>query len=289
MIILDNDTLRAKINLHGAELCSLIRKETNSEYIWQADPTFWARHSPVLFPIVGKLRNDEYVYQGNQYNMSQHGFARDFEFELMEQRDVFARFMLKGSRETRIVYPFKFELYVNYLLEDETIRIDYEIKNKDHHDLLFSIGGHPAFKCPVFDHEQKTDYFIKFEKKENASRHLIESGIRTGEVESMLKNEDVIAITDGLFDRDALIFTELESKSVSLCTSSGPRVAVYFDQMPYLGIWSKSDEAPFICIEPWHGIADRIDHNQKLENKEGIIKLEPRETFQTGFSIQVHH
>jgi len=287
MITIENDTLKANINFRGAELSSLKNKKTKVEYIWQADPVHWARHAPILFPVVGRLRDDRYIHNEQTFFMSQHGFARDLEFELLSSNPNGARLLLKADMSTRITYPFKFELFMTYSLKGNELIIDYEVHNKSKETMYFSLGSHPGFNCPLLPEEKRSDYHLEFEKKENASIHLLEGGLRSGEKKVFLKDQNLIPFSDSLFDQDALIFHQLKSESVSICKDNKKILTVKFKGFPWLGIWSKRAESPFVCIEPWHGVADTVDHNKHLEQKEGIIKLNASAEWKTNYSIIV--
>ena len=287
MISIANQHLTASINFKGAELTSLKSNKDKTEYIWQADPVHWARHSPVLFPIVGKLRKDEYILNDLTYSMSQHGFARDLEFQVIRQEDSYAALALKSNAQTMMMYPFKFELIITYELIDKTLKVGYQVINKDHQTMYFSIGGHPAFNCPVKG-GKRSDYLLKFEKAEKAETQLLEVGLRSGKTKPILENTDTLPITDELFDQDALIFENLQSSSLSLLKESKKFLTFHFDNFPYLGIWSKNSESPFVCIEPWYGIADTTDADHHLVTKEGINKLDPTESFQCEYQIEIH-
>jgi galactose mutarotase-like enzyme len=288
MITIENDNLKASINFKGAELTSLVKKSSETEYIWQADPHFWSRHAPVLFPIVGRLKNDEFIHLGSQYSLTQHGFARDLEFECIDQKIEEATFKLSSNRETRLAYPFKFHLFVHYKLNGNRLEVHYEVENKDPNDLYFSIGAHPAFNCPLRQNEKRSDYALIFNQEEDAETQMLDGGLRTGETKHILNNSREIEIQDTLFDDDALIFSQLESTEISLQKGAEKLVTVHFDGWPYLGIWSKNREAPFVCIEPWYGIADRQNHNYEFSEKEGLIALESKAKFFAKYEIEIH-
>ncbi len=162
-----NDYLEATFRTTGAELVSLKRNSDDREFIWQADPDHWGRHAPILFPFVGKLKNDSYQYQGQTYKMNQHGFARDMEFNLIDQEKEFIRFSFTSIDQTLKVYPFRFELIISYRLEENSLIVACEVKNLESPDLYFSIGAHPAFNCPLVQGEVRSDYWLEFEKAEN--------------------------------------------------------------------------------------------------------------------------
>jgi galactose mutarotase-like enzyme len=282
-----NSFISAKIDSFGAQLNSLKKVDINLEYIWQANSKYWNRHAPILFPIVGRLKNDEYFYQGNKYNMSQHGFARYCEFELLKKDDDYLSFRLKSSDKTLENYPFLFELDISYELIENKLIISYKVKNMTNGKMFFSIGAHPAFNWPL-ENEEKNDYFFEFEDIKSTKRYYLnDKGLVYDSVNLEIK-DNKIALNEELFKDDALIFNDLNIKSVSLKNIKNDNfIKVDFDNFPYLGLWSKPSAAPFICIEPWFGIADEEDSSQKLEEKKGIITLEKDEIFSCFYSIEI--
>lgn len=287
-VTIQNQMLRATISSHGAELTSLVSREAGIEYIWQADPKFWNRHAPHLFPIVGSLKDKKYIYQGREYQMGQHGFARDSNFELAEQTERSVLMKLKHSAESMVIYPFRFELCVEYVLEGARLLVRYSVYNPDVVDMLFSIGGHPAFRCPMRKGEHYHDYYLEFSEPENVERKLLTAdGLISTKSEPFLQNQSIICLTRDTFKQGAIVFERLRSKVVKLINrATGDGVAVNIDGFPFLGIWAKTG-ADFVCIEPWCGIADLEDSEQRLEDKHGIIKLKREETLQREFSIDI--
>lgn len=288
MTILENQHLRLNIKNHGAELSSLYHKGMQTEYLWQADPTFWGRHAPVLFPIVGKLKENRFDYQGVSYEMKQHGLARNLDFECIEQTATKAIFSLSSTPETQTQYPFAFELQIGYELQDNKMINTYKVINKDTKTIYFSIGGHPAYRCPIHDGDQRNDYQLVFEQAETASTQRIDDGLRNGKTDLILNNKRHLPLTDKLFDEDALIFTNLNSNKVTLQKNTDKIWTFDFTGFPYLGIWSKNRHSPFVCIEPWFGVADHQTHNFDITKKEGIIALEKGSVFDCEFSVEIH-
>ncbi len=282
-----NQHLKAKFQSKGAELTSLIKIETGQEYIWQADPAHWGRHTPVLFPIVGRLKNDQFIHEGKSYAMSQHGFARDKEFALVNQSDSSITFSLLSSAETLEEYPFEFELCITYSLTENALTTKYEVKNAGKREMHFSIGGHPAFKCAMTLAGTRSDYHLLFDKEESAATHMLEDGTFNGETASIL-NSNRLDITDDLFDQDALVFKNLNSSKVTLVSKDRKWLTFDFNGFPYLGIWSKNRRSPFVCIEPWFGLADHKNHNGQLMDKEGINSLASSERFECQYSVAIH-
>ena len=283
-----NEYIKAKIKSFGAELNSLQKIDDSLEYIWQGDKEFWARHSPILFPIVGRLKNDSYFYKNQKYNMSQHGFARDKEFEIVEKKDDFIEFKLSSDEKTLKIYPFSFELYLSYKLERNSLIVSYKVINKSDEKMLFSIGAHPAFNWTLKENEQKEDYFLEFENIKNTKRYFLnELGLVYNSIDLEIK-DNKIALNEELFKNDALVFNDSNIKSVTLRNNKNDKfIKLNFENFPYLGVWSKPSGAPFICIEPWLGVADEIGINQKFEEKKGIISLKKYEIFEASYSIEI--
>lgn len=288
-VVLYNAAVRAVIQLKGAELSSLYSLNDSLEYLWQADPAYWPAHAPILFPIIGSLKQDTYRYQGSTYTMPQHGFARNLDFTALHTSPSKAIFSLISDSTTFQRYPFEFELQVHYTLEGATLRVEYRVFNRDHKELFFSIGGHPGFNCPLREGEQRSDYALVFDQKETASLHLKPGKLRSGERLPFLSDENSISITDDLFAAGALIFSDLKSTKVHLKKGAATLLTVDFAGFPNLGIWSSpGKDTPFVCIEPWFGLTDPVYTNQQLDTKEGIVRLGTRETFTCSYSITLH-
>ncbi|MCG3660200.1 aldose 1-epimerase family protein [Aliarcobacter butzleri] len=276
-----NSFITAQIKSFGAELNSLKKCDENFEYIWQANSKYWARHSPVLFPIVGRLKEDSYFYKNKKYSLSQHGFARDKEFEIVQNEADFIEFRLKSDEKSLDFYPFFFELDIGYKLDKNSLIVSYKVKNKSDEKMYFSIGAHPAFNTQVGD-------FLEFENIKTTKRYFLdEKGL-------IYKNEDLnlenskLCLDKDLFKDDALVFNDSNIKQITLKNiENKSRVKVKFDNFPYLGIWSKPNDAPFVCIEPWFGVADEENANQKIEDKKGILSLEKEEEFFCFYTIEI--
>ncbi len=283
-----NSFIKAKIKSFGAELNSLQKIDDSLEYIWQGDKEFWARHSPILFPIVGRLKNDSYFYKNQKYNMTQHGFARDKEFEVVKNEADFMEFRLKSDEKTLEIYPFSFELYLSYKVEKSSLIISYKVVNKLDDKMLFSIGAHPAFNWTLKEDEKKEDYFLEFENIKETKRYFLNDKGLVYKHEDLKITDNKIALNEELFKNDALVFNDSNIKTLTLKNSNNEDfVKLNFEDFPYLGIWSKPSGAPFICIEPWFGVADDENSNQNLEDKKGIITLQKDEIFSCFYSIEI--
>lgn len=289
-----NTQITAQVNSFGAQLNSLKRtndKNENIEYIWQANPQYWNRHAPILFPIVGRLKDDEYIYKGKIYKISQHGFARDCEFELVKKEDDYLKIRLNHSEKSLEIYPFLFELEISYELIENKLVISYEVKNKTNDEMYFSIGAHPAFNWPLNtneNNETKNDAFFEFENINKTKRYFLnDKGLVYDSADlEILQNK--IPLSEELFKDDALVFNDLVIKNVAFKNTKNDRyIKLDFEKFPYLGLWSKPSGAPFLCIEPWFGVADSFDSSKKLEEKAGMIKLEENAIFTSFYSIEI--
>ncbi|MBD0725912.1 aldose epimerase [Flavobacterium sp. L1I52] len=277
---ISNNFLSAKINSKGAELFSL--KTNNQEYIWEGNPDFWGKHAPVLFPIVGTLKNNSYQINEKKHKLSRHGFARDMTFELIEKTENSATFSIQSSEETLKVYPFEFELQIQYLLEEKKLNTSYKVINKSQSQMPFSIGAHPAFAL----NGNFEDFEIQFEKDEPLVYSLLENDLISNQTKTLEKQNGVVPLNYKLFENDALIFKNLVSKSLNILKNKTPLLKVDFQGFPHLGIWTKKD-APFLCIEPWYGYSDTNDSTGNLFEKEGIQLLDANEIFQSNFTIEI--
>ena len=282
-----NEYIKAKIKSFGAELNSLQKIDDSLEYIWQGDKEFWSRHSPILFPIVGRLKNDSYFYKNQKYNMSQHGFARDKEFEIVEKKDDFIEFKLSSDEKTLKIYPFSFELYLSYKLERNSLIVSYKVINKSDEKMLFSIGAHPAFNWSLEKDLKKEDYFLEFEINNSKRYFLNELGLVFDSID--LKFEDKkLFLNEELFKNDALVFNDLNIKNLTFKNIRNENfIKLNFENFPYLGIWSKPSGSPFLCIEPWFGVADEENTSQNFEDKKGIINLQKDEIFSCFYSVEI--
>jgi len=282
-----NDKLSVKVKSLGAELTSFKTLEDNIELLWQGDHKYWSGQSPILFPIIGKIPNDTYEFEGKNYNLQGHGFAYKSKFELVDKSESSLCYRLKKTDITKKVYPFDFELYVTYSLQVEILTVGFEVRNIDSKAMFFSIGGHPAFKCPIFEDENMEDYYLEFEKKENVERIFLGKNLLTGETQKFLVNENRIDLSHKLFYKGAIILQGLESEWVELKNNKNNRkVRCRIKDFPYLGIWSAINDGPYVCIEPWQGISSKEGESHKLTKKTGIIKLDAGKIFKVNYTIE---
>lgn len=291
MFTLKNDLLKITIRRVGAELQKITSVKNGLEFMWDGDPNIWASYAPNLFPIVGRLKDGEYSHGTKNYKLPKHGFARESEyFYLSDKSDNQLRFTLENSKETLLAYPFKFQYSVTYELIKNSIHITYEVKNTDDKMIHFSLGGHPAFKCPIFPDENYDDYSLRFDHPETAPTHLLnlKSGLFNGQTQNIFQESNTIHLNSHLFDNDALVFKNLKSKNVTLESKTHGEILKFnFEDFPFLGIWAKPN-ADFVCIEPWQGLADYENSSQIFIEKEGMVSLEEKDTFKVSYSIKIH-
>ncbi|MBC2184559.1 aldose 1-epimerase family protein [Listeria sp. FSL L7-0229] len=289
MIKLENELLLVEMKTAGAELTRISRKDTGLEYLWNADSKFWGRHSPVLFPTVGRLVEDTYLVDGKPYHLGQHGFARDRDFKVIEQTDNSVRFELDADEDSFAVYPYKFKLSIIYTLEKDTVAISYEVENRDDKRIYFSIGAHPAFNLPLTEGTAFEDYYLDFGTEENLETLCLEGPYRSGAIEKVVDEPArYLPLNYDLFKNDALIFEALKQKEVTIKSDKTPHfVKVSFPEFPFVGIWTAKAGTPFLCIEPWYGIADGAGESVELRDKAGIEHLEPEAVFASEYTITV--
>jgi galactose mutarotase-like enzyme len=286
---IESADLWVEVNSIGMELSSIRSKHSNQEYLWQGNPAFWTGQAPVLFPIIGALKNGQLNYQGKFFELPKHGLVRNsVKPKLIESGTDFLRFGMAWDAETLEIYPFKFSLEITFLLDGKSLQIQHRITNSADESMLYSIGGHPAFNCPLKADESYEDYYLEFEEEETAATWLIDqSGLISLEQKPILDHTKNLPLHSHLFDYDALVFKNLKSSSVKLFhRKKGPLLAVDFEDFNYLGIWAKP-AAPFVCIEPWLGIADSVDSSQNFEEKEGVLKLASGQSDQKIYSISI--
>ncbi len=287
MITLQNETLTAVIANKGAELQQLKHNHTGIDYLWSGDAAYWGKHSPVLFPIVGGLKDDTYFYNGHQYHLPRHGFARDRDFAVQQLSSSEAVFSLQDDERTWEVYPFSFHLKIRYQLNNNWLACTYEVYNSGNNVLLFSVGAHPAFAVPLQNNLQYSDYYLEFNKPENLQRWKLLGGLVSNAATTVPAANNRLPLAASLFYEDAVVLKGLESNCITLATDRDEHgLNFYFNDFPFFGIWAAKD-APFVCLEPWCGIADSVHHNRQLADKEGINALEPGGHFERTWSVEV--
>lgn len=290
-IELKNEHIYVKINFKGAEISSFYNIKNRVEHIWQADPEVWARHAPILFPIVGQVKDGKYNVDGKQYSLGQHGFARDNEFELDEIAENKAVFKLKYNNDSLDIYPYKFCLKVIYTLENSKLLIEYIVDNIDDKDIYFSIGAHPGFTVPFNSDESFEDYYLEFNKPETTDiLPLSESGLLNEKEKYNYLNESrVIKMTYETFKKNALIFENLKSETISIKSKKhNSELKVGIKDIPLLGIWTMPGvKAPYVCIEPWFGVTDSEYSTGDFKNKKAIQCLNVNASFKMDYFIEI--
>lgn len=290
MHTLKNDVLTVTVKDHGAELSSI--RKGSVEYLWQADPAFWGRHSPVLFPIVGSVWEKRYRVDGKEYELGQHGFARDMDFVMVSSSDTEVRYRLESSEETLAKYPWPFVLEIAYRLHDNKLDVIWEVMNPGSGDMYFQIGAHPAFNYPDYDPEKPERGFFSFNRSEGLECVRIkEKGCVDAETKYPLEipENGLLPVTRETFDAiDTIMLQDSQIRRVALHRTDGsPWLALSFDA-PVTGIWSPpTKNAPFICIEPWYGRCDRAGYEGEYKDKDWINRLSPAEKFSSVYTIEI--
>ncbi|MBQ6420572.1 MAG: aldose 1-epimerase family protein [Clostridia bacterium] len=278
---IENERFRVTVNDFGAELNSVFDKTTETEYLWQGDPAVWSGRSPILFPIVGRLKDDLLLYKGKRCTLPKHGFGRRSEWTPAEKQDTSVTFILQDSPETLEMYPFRFLVSVTFSLRGSALLVTHEVKNTGDEDLYFSIGAHPGFRCEMGDK-------LRFEHPETLYTQKIDlkESLRLPDRIPVLDNADTITITPDIFNEDALILSGMRSKAITLERANGKNVHFTYGDAPFLGIWAKPG-APYVCLEPWYGVNDPANGSLSFDLKEGVNRLASGECFsffwQAGF------
>lgn len=273
--ILENKELSIKIESFGAELVGIKDRTSENEYIWQKNPKYWGKSSPVLFPFVGSIRDGKYIHEDKEYEMkTRHGFARDNEFEVSDKGKDFIELVFKYSENTLEIYPFKFKLFIKYTLKNRSLEINYRIKNLDEKEMYFSFGAHPAFNINLDSKNKYEDYYVEFDKDEIGNSKVLKEGFIVPNKEKEIFKEKKLNLKKDIFINDALIFKNIKSKLIYLKNKKNKEILKFqFKDFEYLAFWGVQG-GNFICFEPWDGITDYINFSGKLKEKIGIRKIE---------------
>jgi len=287
---LENEFIAVKIKGTGAELCSYYDKQKQREIIWQADPSHWKRHAPILFPIVGKVNKNKIRLENETFTLNQHGFVRDEEFNIVEQSNSSITLINNSSKTTKEIFPFEYTLKVMFSLLEKELKVIYTVENNSLQKMYFCIGAHPGFNCPFDKVSSFSDYELEFEKTECSDRLLLnDDGFRTGKRAKEWLCSNTIKLNEELFNQDALIFDDLKSTYLTIGSKKknlNEKIKIGWFNYPHMGIWKPLNNAPFICIEPWNGMADEANLNQDFKNKYGVIHLESRNYFECFYTIE---
>lgn len=281
MITLKNNFIKAEISEKGAELKSVTA--LGKEYVWQADPEFWGKSCPILFPICGGLKDGEYVLDEKTYTLSRHGFVRDMLFDVEEVSDSAAVFLLKSSEKTLKVYPFDFEFRVKFALDEKRVMITYSVKNLSKDTMYYSVGSHEGFSVP----EGLEEYDIVFPKKVTLYSNDLENGLLSDTKTLMIENSDTLPLKTDYFKVDTLIFRDMPTNSVTLRKKDGSReLRIDFPDFEHLMLWTVMG-SKFICIEVWNGLSDHKDTDKNLKTKLSIKALAPTDSIDFTHSIEI--
>ncbi len=295
---IENELLKVEIESLGAELKSIVKKENHQEYMWEADPAYWGKTSPNLFPFIGKLQDCTFRYNGNSYVMDKHGLVKDMEFEVAEKKQERVVFAVESNEETLAKYPFTFRFEVEYSLEGTTLVQNCRVMNKSEETVYFSLGGHPGFACPlILDGARtgkRTDCFIKLYgvdgKEELEIREVdLSAGLLSGQSLSVKVKDGVFPITDGIFDKDALIFASQGVTAAALLDAEGKEyVRLEAPTCPVWGIWSMpTSDAPYVCFEPWWGVCDTVGYEGTVQERPYMNQAAAGEVWQESFKIVI--
>ncbi len=271
-VTISNEELEVVINTYGAELKSM--KKCGKEYLWGGDPEVWSGQAPILFPICGAFKDDKYIYEGKEYTIPKHGFARTSEFELESAEKEKAVFLLKSTEETYKNYPFEFELRITYLLNGNRLEVTFETTNKGENKMYFSIGSHEAYDCP----EGIEEYSVIFEHEEEFESNILDGELLEYNKIKLEKTGTEFPLKYKYFAIDAQVFTNAKSRKVTLKNrKTGKCIDVAFPDADYLLLWTKPT-GKYICIEPWSGVPDFVDSDYDITHKPGIVELESGKT-----------
>ena len=283
---LSNNYLSVCVQSKGAELCS-VKNKSGKELLWQANPDVWPRFAPVLFPIVGRLINNSFNYQDKSYSLSQHGFARDKEFVLIDRTQTSLSFELTADEESLKLFPFHFSLIVSYFIDDNRLKTTYKVFNPSNDSIYFSIGAHPGFSTTITQGESLSDYKLIFPGKEYLTAEVLHEGLLSGEQQKIELDNNTLQLSPALFEKDALVFMNGQIEHVQLVSQkSGNCIDLDCEGWPYFGIWTKKGCDQFVCLEPWFGITDSIHSKGDLTQKTGIIRINKKDSFTSSFGLK---
>ena len=278
---IENEFLKVCCKEKGAELTNLYSKKFDFEYLWQAGKE-WPKHSPILFPVVGDLKDKKIKIKGKEYPMTKHGFARDHEFEVFGMQKNQITYLLKQNQQTELLYPYNFEFYVSYLLKENVLQVSYKVVNTDNESLYFSVGAHPAFGLIG---EKFEDNYLEFETEENAGIY-VKNQILENDSQPFFDGQKLLPLSNKTFEKDALIFKDIKSKHVTLKNLKSDRNVKINFESPYFMIWTNCEK--FVCLEPAWGLDDSQNSTGNIEEKEGINKLAPKQAFEMSYTIELN-
>ena len=280
---IENEFLSVSILQRGAELRSVVDKRDRYEWIWQADEKYWAKSSPILFPIVGALKEGRFIHKGQSYGLNRHGFARDNDFDLVEKTETCVVFIFDSDDTTKNCFPFDFSLRVRYELRGNRLEVSYVVFNQGTDEIYFSLGAHPAFNCAY--NQVDTRCYVEFPADDTVERCFLHDNLLSKTYDKITLEKHRLFLNKDTFKEDAWIFKNLKSTSVHL-KSHNKQLTFSFESFPYFGLWSLPGSS-FICLEPWQGLPDHINHNLLFSEKEGIVRLDVTKSWQAKWSIAI--
>lgn len=291
MQVLENERFRVEINPFGAELSSFKSKKTGTEYVWQADPAVWKRHAPILFPIVGRLKDKTYTVGGTAYEITQHGFGRDLEWQIGNKGANWVEFVLEANDFTKKMYPWDFVCTVRYTLTDATLQKEHIVFNRSDTDMYYEVGGHDAYTLCWQPGESITDYFVLFEGTEVLHPILTDENVMLSRDHGDLPlRECCLPITRETFRHDAIIMDDLPVRRATIGSTKNDRtVTMTFTDFPYFAVWSayKDFDVPYVCLEPWSTLPDGGYLDHAIENKVGVRVLRSGQEETLAFSTTI--
>ena len=290
MVELSNQYLTVNLHPKGAEIISIVGNQDHINYMWKRDACQWANRAPILFPIVGAIKNDTCRIDGKEYHMTQHGFARHNEFEIKNQSQTEVTFTLVSNDEIIKQYPFLFELNVTYKLVENTLTCFINVKNKDHQTIYFQVGGHPAFACPFMENESSNDYYVEFAEYETRNQKVIDVAKRgMSHVQlPFFDHEKRFFVRQQLFNNDAIVIKDFKSENISIKSLNHQKSIVFHMQgFDHVGLWTAKHVGGLLAIEPWIGHADYVDFDGEFKEKESCVALDTDKEFNVQFAVEI--
>lgn len=291
MVELSNQYLTVNLHPKGAEIISIVGNQDHINYMWKRDACQWANSAPILFPIVGAIKNDTCRIDGKEYHMTQHGFARHNEFEIKNQSQTEVTFTLVSNDEIIKQYPFLFELNVTYKLVENTLTCFINVKNKDHQTIYFQVGGHPAFACPFMENESSNDYYVEFAEYETRNQKVIDVAKRgMSHVQlPFFDHEKRFFVRQQLFNNDAIVIKDFKSENISIKSLNHQKSIVFHMQgFDHVGLWTAKHVGGLLAIEPWIGHADYVDFDGEFKEKESCVALVTDKEFNVQFAVEIN-
>lgn len=287
---ISNEHLTVQINLKGAELWS-IKDAEGTEYLWQGDPAYWSDRAINLFPYIARMTEKSYIYDGRKYQMDIHGFAKDTLFSIDAESTDYVTFKISDTPETLKQYPFSFDLYITYRLQDSSLKVEFKVVNKNNRTMYFGIGGHPGFNVPFETGLKFDDYYVEFNEVGASKRVTFSEDcfVMDGQFEPFKLNSDNrYQLHHGMFDEDAIILTDMP-RQITLGSDKGSRkIQVSYPDMAYLGLWHMPHtDAPYICIEPWSSLPSRKGVIENLETQDNLISLGAGESYENCWAVEI--